>query len=90
MNNVNKRSTRDKKVQKGPAAHQEGTIFPPCSFVSPQRENRAQNRALYRALYTAQKTVICFNDFYKSVTKMGREYFHWVDLRLIKPMEVVI
>ena len=21
---------------------------------------------------------------------MGREYFHWVDLRLIKPMEVVI
>ena len=49
---------------------------------SPQRENRA----LYRAL----KTVMCCDDFYKYVIKMGREYFHWVDLRLIKPMEVVI
>ena len=31
-----------------------------------------------------------FNDFYKSFIEMGREYSHWIDLRLIKPMEVVI
>ena len=28
--------------------------------------------------------------FYNSVINMGRKYFHWVDLRLIKPMEMVM
>ena len=57
-------------------------------------ENRAAkqgpNKAPNRALIGTRQTVILVNVFYKSVTKMGREYFHWVDLRLIKPMEVVI
>ena len=31
-----------------------------------------------------------FNDFFKSSIKIGREYSHWIDLRLISHMEVVI
>ena len=73
--------------------------------MGPQRENRAAhkgntgqptkgiqgpNRAPNRALIGTLTKVINSNMFYKSVTKMGREYFHGVDLRLIKPMEVVI
>jgi len=31
-----------------------------------------------------------FDDFYDASIEMGQEYYHWIDLRLIKLMEVVI
>ena len=61
------------------AAHKGNTGQPTKGIQGP-------NRALIGTL----KKVILFDVFYNSVIKMGREYFHWVDLRLIKPMEVVI
>ena len=62
------------------AAHKGNTGQPTKGIQGP---NRAPDRALIGTL----KNVIFFHDFYNSVIKTGREYFHWVDLRLIKPME---
>ena len=56
----------------------------------PTKGKQGPNRAPNRALIGTLKKVIFFNDVYSSVIKMGREYSHWIDLRLIKPMEVVI
>ena len=71
------------------AVHQlQGKLqVPVLSFFSTaSSQNRARNRAQNREPQNGNN----FNDFYKFSIQMGWEYLHWVDLRLIKLMEVVI